>query len=73
MDTGSLSVRFGSVTTMTFFAPSFFISKPTSRVTPGPYLILEVSIVKAVSYGIFIQLYYLMLISFINYLYFFKI
>ena len=47
--TGSLLARRGSVTTMTRLAPSFFMSKPTSRVTPGPYLMLEVSIVNALS------------------------
>jgi len=49
IETGSLSVRFGSVTTITRPAPSLFMSWPTSRVTPEPNLMLEESIVKAVS------------------------
>ena len=47
--TGSSLATRGSVTTMTRLAPSAAISLPISRVTPGPYLMLEVSIVKAVS------------------------
>ena len=47
--TGSLSDRPGSVSTITLRAPRRRISYPTSRVTPGPCLMLEVSMVKAVS------------------------
>ena len=47
--TGSLRARLGSVTTMTRPAPSRLISWPTSEVTPGPNLMLEVSMEKAVS------------------------
>ena len=47
--TASLLAIRGSVTTITRRAPSRRISYPTSRVTPGPNLMLEVSIVYAVS------------------------
>ena len=47
--TGSVPLTFGSITTMTRRAPHLPMSWPISRVAPGPYLMLEVSIVKAVS------------------------
>ena len=47
IDTGSVPATFGSVTTMTRRAPHFLTSCPISRVAPGPYLMLEVSIVNA--------------------------
>ena len=50
--TGSVAARLGSVTTMIRRAPKRPTSYPISRVAPGPYLMLEVSIVKADSLGI---------------------
>ena len=47
--TGSRLTRFGSVKSKTFLHPIFFISNPTSLVTPGPYLMFEALISKAVS------------------------
>ena len=47
----SLCAMRGSVKTITRRAPSRRISYPTSRVTPGPYLMLDVSIENAVSFG----------------------
>ena len=50
MATGSNLATRGSVTTITRLQPRLAMSLPISRVTPGPYLMLEVSIVKAVSF-----------------------
>ncbi len=47
--TGSLALMPGSVTTITRRPPSWRMSCPISRVTPGPYLTLDVSMEKAVS------------------------